>query len=83
MGTTREKPTERGKCTSCGADIYWVVMYPSGKRMPLDVKPVAGLIKVEIGVPDTGHMRGQDDELLYLSHFATCPNAAHHRKAGK
>jgi hypothetical protein len=81
VSTTRSRPTESAACRSCGAAIYWVVMYPSGKRMPIDAKPVAGLIRVEIGVPDTGHMRGKDAEELFVSHFATCPNADKHRKA--
>jgi hypothetical protein len=76
-------PNERGTCSSCGAAIIWVVMYPSGARMPLDAKPIGGLIKIELGFPDTGHARGKDSEPLYLSHFATCPNAAQHRKARK
>jgi len=67
-------------CRSCGAPIVWVVMFPSGKRMPLDAKPLHGLIRVEPGAPATGHMRGKDAEDLYVSHFATCPNAAQHRK---
>jgi hypothetical protein len=77
--TTRSIPTERGTCRSCGAPIYWVVMFPSGKRMPIDVKPVAGLLTVEIGEPDTGHVWNAD-EPLYRSHFSSCPNAAQHRK---
>lgn len=83
MSFEPSKPTEQGTCSSCGAAIYWVVMYPSGKRMPLDAKPVAGLISVEIGKPDTGRMRGKMHEPLYLSHFATCPNANQHRKDRK
>lgn len=68
---------ERSTCRSCGAPIVWVVMFPSGKRMPLDAKPISGLIRVEPGSPPTGHAYG---EQRYLSHFATCPNAAQHRK---
>jgi hypothetical protein len=80
MAARKPVPTERGTCRSCGAPIIWVVMYPSGKRMPLDARPLAGLITIELGVPDTGHSRGPDEEPLYRSHFATCPQAAQHRK---
>jgi hypothetical protein len=76
-------PSEPGTCKSCGAAIVWVVMFPSGARMPLDAKPLRGLIRIELGVPDTGHSRGKEAEPLHLSHFATCPNAAQHRKAKK
>jgi hypothetical protein len=78
---------ETAKCRSCGAAIRWVVVAGSGKRMPLDAEPsergnvrVAGNGEAHIldavfaadarsaGVP------------LFLSHFATCPEAAQHRR---
>lgn len=60
-------------CKSCGASIDWVTMKESGKAMPLDSKPIDVVIKVD---EKYGHMAKG-----YISHFATCPNAAAHRKA--
>lgn len=58
-------------CRSCGAAITWVEM-ESGKRMPLDLPEKRVVI-----VPSTGKGRVMD---AHTSHFATCPNAAQHRK---
>lgn len=78
------------KCKSCGAEIIWITM-KSGKKMPCDAKPITyrtlvpgtkgGLTlvtpdgRVASGVFDPG-----SDQVGYTSHFATCPNAAQHRK---
>jgi hypothetical protein len=64
------------KCRSCGAPILWVVMRASGKRMPLDAKPEKRITLVAAD-PDT--VVGQVTD-AYTSHFATCPDAAQHRK---
>jgi hypothetical protein len=65
-------------CRSCGAPIVWAVT-SSGKRMPLDARAA-----VVFGLDTTSDpplaTRGQGDP-LYVSHFATCPNAAQHRKS--
>ena len=54
-------------CRSCGAEIVWVTT-PAGKQMPLDPH-------VLTVVADGGEtVRGR------VSHFASCPNAAAHRK---
>jgi hypothetical protein len=57
-----------------------------GKRIPLDPEPVVDgnirlngtrchtLTELELSAAN------QDGELLYKSHFATCPDAAKHRK---
>lgn len=76
-------------CSSCKSPIRWVKM-ESGKRNPLDAEPTAkGNVIVEGGA---GQERGvvlSGDELaharetrepLYLSHFASCPYAATHRR---
>lgn len=62
------------KCRSCGAPIVWVVMRPSGKRMPLDAKPEK---RITLDMIDPGVAEMTD---TFVSHFATCPNAAAHRK---
>ena len=65
--TTEEKHTRRiDKCGSCKAEIVWL-MTKNLRPMPTD----AATVKPE----DT-----QFDEKRHKSHFATCPNAAQHRK---
>ena len=65
-------------CRSCNAPIEWRRTL-SGTRIPIDPSPVengnvvlltGGLCKVV--APGEG---------THVSHFATCPNAAAHRKA--
>lgn len=91
------------RCLSCGRPILWAVVEASGRRMPVDVEPVAGgnvflsRIVDEIGESRDGvvHVRVARDVLLatiipagedvadrdrYVSHFATCPYAAQHRR---
>jgi hypothetical protein len=81
-------------CKSCGAPIYWVEL-ESGKRMPLDPAlntsatdwpaTTFGLIAVPIR-GGLGHALRANDAIdtrifrYHYSHFATCPNAAEHRK---
>ncbi|MHB8867457.1 MAG: hypothetical protein ACYC6T_08120 [Thermoleophilia bacterium] len=78
-------------CKSCGVEILWVVT-KSGKRMPLDAEPhPAGNIVIDDVLPPhtpTAHVL--DGHALGLawaakvpvrfSHFATCPEAAQHRR---
>jgi len=61
------------RCKSCGAEVKWVKS-EFGKAMILNAKTEKRIIIDADGrgiVADT-----------YLSHFATCPNAASHRKKG-
>lgn len=60
-----------GVCGSCGALIVWGVT-ESNKRIPLDAEPERRA--VFIGGERSAIV------LTYRSHFATCPNAAEHRK---
>jgi hypothetical protein len=61
------------------AAIRWVVMLPSGKNMPLDAAPSP---KGTITVDDDGRARVDllPGRAKFTSHFATCPNAAKHRR---
>lgn len=80
---------ELWRCTSCGAPIRWVVT-KRGRRMPLDpdqnsergnVKPctVGGeTVWAVLAGNELASARANHEE-LYVSHFATCPNAAAHR----
>lgn len=75
------------KCRSCGAAIVWTLT-EAGRRMPVDVEPADdGALRLEEsqGGSDVvyafvvrGNVRPRGP--LYRSHFATCPNAASHRK---
>lgn len=69
-------------CRSCGAEIEWVETR-GGKQMPLDIGEIVGgnvllsesffgLTVADVTAPGGGNRR---------SHFATCPNAEHHRRA--
>ncbi len=69
---------EHATCRSCKAEIVFVETV-KGHRIPIDPAPVAGgniEIKADVAhmvLPDAGKKR-------HVSHFATCPNSAAHRK---
>lgn len=78
-------------CRSCGEQIVWAETV-NGKRVPMDVDPVPDLPGAMLfrltEFPDReGFLaefvkpadRGREPE-LYVSHFATCPNADQHRR---
>lgn len=75
-------------CRSCGAPVRWVET-TSGRRMPLDPTPNAkGNVYLEPGVPTAtvfGNLQADARKALagrlYLSHFATCPDADDHRRS--
>ena len=72
------------KCSSCGASIIWCKT-ESGKAMPLDAEPVPdGNIQLDSQGQATYMKKGDDERwhnvVRFKSHFATCPNAATHRK---
>ncbi len=78
---------ETSPCKSCGAPILWTVT-AAGRRMPVDAEPSdIGNIEVSGGlVLHATTIAGHDlvraravGFPLYLSHFATCPNASTHR----
>jgi hypothetical protein len=57
-------------CRSCDARIIWIVT-ESGKRMPVDAKPAGKFIVLNDDDPPKGSLVPG-----YVSHFATCPQAA-------
>jgi len=67
-------------CSSCGAEIVWAITM-SGRPTPCDAKPVKVLAWTGRMV-DTVHGQAQEVEVktAFVSHFATCPNAAKHRR---
>lgn len=72
-----------GACSSCGAPIVWAIT-EAGKRVPLDAKPIRIAIVARDNdgaeILDNGARVIARGENGYVSHFATCPNAAAHRK---
>ena len=62
------------RCSSCDAEIIWAKTI-TGKAIPLDAKP----LRVAIG-----ELAAQGGTVVirsgYVPHFATCPQAAQHRK---
>ena len=83
-----ETPTYKTTpCTSCKKPVIWTVTDKS-KRMPVDAQPTAdGSVALTV---DGANVRARVVEVkfrfgrkdLHTSHFATCPNAAQHRKRG-
>jgi hypothetical protein len=71
------------RCRSCQAEIVWAVT-ENGKRVPLDAVPAerpSGLFKLVPRVSDPTPLAvSVSGERVYLSHFATCPNAEQHRR---
>ncbi len=74
------------RCRSCHAPIAWVKMAGTGKSNPLDPEPspkgnivVSDLGAAAVGVSEADRLRAEGYS-LYLSHFATCPNAKSHKK---
>ena len=80
------------RCRSCEAHIIWARNQQTERLMPLDAKPVTtGTLLLDppprdgrepVLVTSTHPLyaaRVGAGEPLYLSHFATCPNAAAHR----
>lgn len=74
-------------CKSCSAQIVWAQNPRTLKLMPIDAEPVKsgnirltergqGLPTAEVVKADLAF--GRTD--LRLSHFATCPHAASHRR---
>jgi hypothetical protein len=68
--------SEPSKCRSCGAAIVWATT-STGKQAPFDAKPIATTDLKPIG---DGTYLASNTMRGYVSHFATCPNAAQHRR---
>lgn len=76
-------------CTTCKAGIIWAETN-GGKWIPVDHAPtVRGNIVLQkpddprdpvIAIVLSKKRPRQMGELVYVSHFVTCPNAAAHRK---
>ena len=82
------------RCRSCGEEIEWVTTV-IGKKMPVNPE-IVNIVEDKTGdtliIADDnrvkrGYRVGDAHEGGYItgreSHFATCPQAAEHRKGGK
>lgn len=73
-----DQPTKT--CRTCDAPIKWARTEENDKPVPLDAKPIS-----VFGV--TGSRRNDSPVVrtrkAYLSHFATCPQAASHSKSSR
>lgn len=69
------------KCRSCQGPIIWAPT-ATGSRMPLEPHP-QGTVVIEDGVAHVTSVPPPEGVDLYVSHFATCPQAgAWRRKDG-
>lgn len=65
-------------CRSCGAEILWVLTAANGKPMPLDATPnPEGNVELVTGraVVHASSPLFATPGSIYMSHFATCPDA--------
>lgn len=76
-------------CRSCKAPITWAIT-ENGRKIPLNrgPDPAGNLTKTGAtvsGLPEVHYRtRGDEDrpeETRYTAHFATCPEAARHRRS--
>ncbi len=67
------------KCQSCGKPIRWCKT-TSGTNIPLDEAPTPqGNLVIDNQVARTA-TPADGGKPRFMTHFATCPNAAQHRK---
>jgi hypothetical protein len=74
-------PWSTKRCASCGAAIIWALT-TSGKRMPVDAIATTGAFTLhprDAGLAPEARFSAEVKD-GHTSHFATCPQAAQHRK---
>ena len=74
------------ECRTCGAPIKWVLNANTGGYAPIDTESTGGGNLVVTPAGEYRVLRGEElidararGVPLFLSHFATCPDAATHR----
>lgn len=71
------------KCRSCGAPVIWA-RTPAGKRIPLDLTPTddGNVLLDDHGTATVmgGLAVWPPGAYRWTSHFASCPQAADHRR---
>lgn len=78
------------QCRSCPASVTWVIS-PAGARLPIDARPLTVytideqhlVLQAIEHIPPPTHEGARDPAPLFLSHFASCPNAGLHSKGKK
>lgn len=69
-------------CKTCHAQVYWVET-ETGKRMPVDAKPVEDgniiFVNKKAHVLRLGETP-EPDVKRWVSHFVTCPQRKEHRR---
>lgn len=77
------------RCSSCDAEIRWAISTASGKLMPVDALPAKGIVGNILLTERNGQLWAtvlskaaalSAPKERHVSHFATCPNSASHRK---
>lgn len=66
-----------GRCRTCGAAIEWAEL-TSGKRHPFD--PPIVPVRTQGDILGGARVVEEVDTSVSTSHFATCPDAAAHRR---
>lgn len=74
------------ECRSCHAPIVWAAWADTNKLVPLDPNPTltGNVIRLattnHAGLPVIARATAEHTGTRYSTHFATCPNAAEHRR---
>jgi len=69
-----------GRCRSCNALVLWAKT-KTGKWSPFDASPVRDGVRFVITNDDEPKAIHTKTGAGHTSHFASCPNAAQHRKS--
>jgi hypothetical protein len=71
----------------CGAEITFVVMAETGRKMPVDLPPVSVVVPLESGDPKlVGRyttLSGKSVQPPYVPHWASCPLREKFKRKGK
>jgi hypothetical protein len=68
-------------CSSCGAEIVWMIT-TNGRPMPCDPKRLTVVVPTgKILATARGDAPEAEVKTAFISHWASCPNAAQHRKS--
>lgn len=68
------------KCPTCGRDIIWAVNPTTGKRVPIDPRPVIYLLADTVTGLECNPLTAAPGTCLGVSHFATCTKPKHLNK---
>lgn len=82
MDADAERPAHM-RCRSCGAPIIMATS-ATGSKVPLDAEPcnvmANGHYAIDWPSEPYATPRALHRPAIHLTHFATCPNAAEHRR---